>query len=68
MEDMVLIVYGENEIICLILENRGFVVIYDVINDVILFDDEYNVVLVVKCLVIIQCQFEEIIDENEEVI
>lgn len=67
-EDTVLTVHGENEIIRLTSENRGLAVTYDVTNDAISLDDEYNVVLAAKRLATTQRQFEEIIDENEEVI
>ena len=67
-EDTVLTVHGENEIIRLTSENRGLAVTYDVANDAISLDDEYNVVLAAKRLATTQRQFEEIIDENEEVI
>ncbi|WP_269091619.1 RQC-minor-2 family DNA-binding protein [Priestia megaterium] len=67
-EDTVLTVHGENEIIRLTSENRGLTVTYDVTNDAISLDDEYNVVLAAKRLSTTQRQLEEIIDENEEVI
>ncbi|MFP7735974.1 hypothetical protein ACLHDF_21730 [Priestia aryabhattai] len=67
-EDAVVNVHGENEIMHVTSENRGLAVTYDVANDAVSLDNEYNVVLAAKRLATTQRQFEEIIDENEEVI